>query len=141
MVHLHELDRKIRIRIEFNLTSEDSKELKNFHLKHVTNPDSAWIEVVTSWDAEEDSVYTESYGYGLNGAEWIRLTPTESTDARPSDTAGPNGTKWSHLRNDLHLNIKHPFFQEKKMDDVKSMIKMLKQEVRELVQFRTQRIA
>ena len=134
MVHLHELNRKIRIRIEFNLTSEDSKKLEIFHLKQVTNPDSAWIEVVTSWNAEEDNIYTESYGYGLNGAEWIRLTPTESTDARPSDTAGPNGTKWSQLKKDMHLNIKHPFSQGKKMDDVKSVIEIFEQALWDLVQ-------
>ena len=130
LVHLHELDRKIRIRIEFDLTPEDSKSL-NFHLKHMTNPDSAWIEVVTSWDG---IVYTESYGYGLNGAEWIRLTPTDRTDAIPSDTVGSNGTKWSHLKKDMHLNIKHPFVQSEKMDDIKSVRKILEQALLSLVQ-------
>ena len=133
LVHLHELDRKIRIRIEFDLTFEDSKSL-NFHLKHVTNPDSAWIEVVTSWDAEERNVYTESYGYGLNGTEWIRLTPTERTDAKPSDTVGSNGTKWSHLSKDMHLNIKHPFVQGEKMDDAKSVREIFEQALWRLVQ-------
>ena len=54
LVHRHELDRKIRIRLEF----DQPEKLKNLNdilslaMKPdgVTNPKSAWIEMVTSWD-------------------------------------------------------------------------------------------
>ncbi|MBT3375216.1 MAG: AAA family ATPase [Lentisphaerae bacterium] len=35
--------------------------------------DSAWIEVVTAWDAEENAAYIAEYGVGINGHEIIRL--------------------------------------------------------------------
>ena len=120
MVHLHELDRKIRIRIEFDLTSEESKKL-NRHLEHVTNPDFAWIEVVTSWNTEEHSVH-ESFGYGLNGVEWVHVDLREKPEEKPSDTVDSNSVEW--IRLDLrekpeekpsdtvdsngYVNVKHP---------------------------------
>ena len=121
LVHLHELDRKIRIRIEFDLTSEESKSLNRL-LKHLTNPDSAWIEVVTSWKAAEHSVYTESYGYGFNGAEWIHLTLTERPGAKPSDMVSSNGAKWYPLNNAVFLNIKHPDIKHPIEDDYSKKI-------------------
>ena len=108
LVHLHELDRKIRIRIEFALTSEESESLNRL-LKHMTNPDSAWIEAVTSWNAEKNNVYNESYGYGLNGIEWLHFRlPKEITETKSSGTISSNGAEWQRLNNTAFLNIKHP---------------------------------
>ena len=136
LVHLHELNRKIRIRIEFDLTSKESKSL-NHLLEHVTYPDSAWIEVVTSWNAEEHNVYTESYGYGLNGTEWIHLALTERPVVGSSDTVKSNGAKWIRLTrtkrpetklsdtvesNGTYLNVNHPDIKNPIADDYKNKI-------------------
>ena len=122
LVHLHELNRKIRIRIEFDLTSEESKILNRI-LEHVTNPDSAWIEVVTSWNAEEHNVYTESYGYGLNGTEWLHLRLLkEKPEEKPSDMIVLNGTEWQRLNNTAFLNINHPDIKETIADDYQKKI-------------------
>ena len=107
LVHLHQLDRKIRIRIEFDLISEESERLCRL-LKHKKNLDSAWIEIVTSWDAEKENVYTESYGFGLNGIEWMSLVPTGKPEASPSNTASSNGVEWYRLSDTMFLNIAYP---------------------------------
>ena len=107
LVHLHELDRKVRIRIEFDLTSEESESLNSL-LEHETGPGSAWIEATTSWDKKIHNVCTESYGYGLNGAEWIRFNPIERLETRSSNTVSSDGTEWHRLNNTMLLNIKHP---------------------------------
>ena len=118
LVHLHELDRKIRIRIEFDLASEESKNLNRF-LEHKTNPDSMWIEVITSWN--ENNVYTESYEYGLNGTEWIRFTPTERVEVKHSDTVDLDDTEWHQLGNYMLLNIKHPDIKDTTGDYLKKI--------------------
>ena len=104
LVHLHQLDRKIRIRIEFDLISEESERLHHL-LKHKKNLDSAWIEIVTSWDVKKENVYTESYGFGLNGTEWMSLVPTGKPEASPSNTASSNGVEWYRLSDTMFLNI------------------------------------
>ena len=43
LVHRHELDRKIQIRLEFDIKPED-----------VTNPKSSWIEIITGCDGQID---------------------------------------------------------------------------------------
>ncbi len=58
LVHRHDLNRKIRIRLEFDL-SYASK------LKY----NSAEIELVVSWDETQDIASVESYIYALNGEE------------------------------------------------------------------------
>ena len=133
MVHLHDLDRKIRIRIEFNLTSRESEYL-NSHWECVTNPDSAWIEVVTSWNAEEYKVYTESYGYGLNSIVWTRLNLTERPEARPSDTVGLNNVEWHRLGSTMLLNRKHPYIKDTIINDdpIKKRNLMILSKLREI---------
>ena len=119
LVHLHDSDRKVRIRIEFDLTSEESEKLNSL-LKHETDPGSAWIEAVTSWNTKIHNVCTESYEYGLNSTEWIRFSPMERLEARPSDTVGSNGTEWHRLDNTIlptFLNIKHPCIKSPIADD------------------------
>jgi len=126
-VHRHELDRKIRIRIEFGLTPKDSDSLKQ-GLDHVTNPHSnkievitGWIELVIGWDAENHVAYIESDGYGLNGTEWI-CHLVERPEVIPSDIFGSNSAKWNLLdkldKHRLYLNFKHPFIQAMEMDDL-----------------------
>ncbi len=101
LVHLHQLDRKIRIRIEFGLTSEDSKNL-NIPLKHERNLDSAWIEVVTSWNTKENKVYTELYEYGINGIELLRIVPIKKI------ADGLNDVGWRRLGSTIFLYTNHP---------------------------------
>ncbi len=111
LVHLHDLNRKIRIRVEFDLTIRDSKKLNHF-LNHETEPNSMWIEAVTSWDAKRRSVCTELYSHGLNGTEWIRIYPIypmKMLDTKSSYTIDPNGAKWHHLSKGSFLNSKHPY--------------------------------
>ena len=107
LVHRHELDRKIRIRLEFDIKPEQLKS-SNSILNHtirsegITNPKSAWIEVVTGWD---ENVYLDSYTYALNGEEWICLTLMD----RPL----PDKSGWNYERRFTDLNIysnpNHPF--------------------------------
>ena len=108
LVHLHDLNRKIRIRVEFDLTIRDSKKL-NHLLNHETDPNSMWIEAVTSWDAKRGSVCTELYSHGLNGTEWIRRYPMKMLDTKSSYTIDPNGAKWHRLSKGSFLNSKHPY--------------------------------
>ena len=80
LVHRHELDRKIRIRLEFDIKSERVEFLNGIlslamKPEGVTNPKAAWIEMVTGWDEKHQKVYFDSYKYALNGEEWICLTP------------------------------------------------------------------
>ncbi len=134
LVHLHDLDRKIRIRIEFNLTSRESNHL-NSYWECVTNPDSAWIEVVTSWNAEEHKAYTESYGYGLNSIVWTRLNLTERPEARRSDMVGLNNVEWHRLGDTVFLNKKHPYIKNTIINDddsIKEKILMILSKLREI---------
>ena len=108
LVHLHDLNRKIRIRVEFDLTIRDSKKL-NHLLNHETGPNSMWIEAVTSWDAKRRNVCTELYSRGLNGTEWIRIYPMKMLDTKSSNTIDPNGAKWHRLSKGSFLNSKHPY--------------------------------
>ena len=80
LVHRHELGRKIRIRLEFDIKSERVEFLNGIlslamKPEGVTNPKAAWIEMVTGWDEKHQKVYFDSYKYALNGEEWICLTP------------------------------------------------------------------
>ena len=114
MVHLHKLDRQIRIRIEFDLLSEESKDL-NHILGHKTNINSMWVEIITA--CNENNVYPESFEYGLNGTEWLRFTPMGRAEAKPSDTIELNEAEWHQLNNFMLLNIKHPDIKDVIEDD------------------------
>ena len=102
LVHRHELDRKIRIRLEFDIEPEKWESLNDILTlamkpEGVANPKSAWIEMVTGWDAKQQIVYLDSYKYALNGTEWICLTP----ENRPmSDEA-----EWNDEGRFIDLNI------------------------------------
>ena len=101
LVHRQELDRKIRIRLEF----DEPEKLKSLNgilslamkPEGVTNSKSAWIEMVTGWDEKQRIVYLDSYKYALNGAEWICLTPANRS---MSDDA-----EWSYEGRFIDLNI------------------------------------
>jgi len=121
LVHLHDLNRKIRIRVEFDLAIRDSKKL-NHLLNHEMDPNSMWIEAVTSWDAKRRNVCTELYSRGLNGTEWIRIYPMKMLDTKSSDTIDPNGAKWHRLRKGSFLNSKHPYSKHPITDDYLEML-------------------
>ena len=121
LVHLHDLNRKIRIRVEFDLTIRDSKKL-NHLLNHETDPNSMWIEAVTSWDAKRRNVCTELYSRGLDGTEWIRIYPMKMLDTKSSDTIDPNGAKWHRLHKGSFLNSKHPYSKHPITDDYLEML-------------------
>ena len=79
LVHRQELDRKIRIRLEFDITPEQLESLNGIlslamKPEGMTNPKSAWIEMVTGWDKQRKP-YLDSCKYALNDVEWICLTP------------------------------------------------------------------
>ena len=127
LVHRHELDRKIRIRLEFDikpeqLTSSNSILHRAIRPEEVTNPKSAWVEMVTGWDEKQEVIYLDSYKYALNGVEWICLTPMD----RPmSDKAG-----WNYERRFIDLNIysnpNHPFTFTRAMEFGLSQSELLK---------------
>ena len=102
LVHRHELDRKIRIRLEFDIEPEKWKSLNDIltlamKSESVTNPKSAWIEMVIGWDEQQKVIYLDSYKYALNGTEWICLTPPN----RPMlDEA-----EWNYEERFIDLNI------------------------------------
>ena len=58
LVHRHNLNRKIRIRLEFDLSSADKLKCN-----------SAEIELTVGWDKEQHISSVESYIYALNGEE------------------------------------------------------------------------
>ena len=124
LVHRHELDRKIRIRLEFDINPEQL-EISNSILKRairlegMTNPKSAWVEVVTGWDG---NVYLDSYKYALNGVEWICLTPMN----RPMQ----DEAEWNHegqfINLDIYSNPNHPFTFTQAMEFGLSQSELLK---------------
>ena len=103
LMHRHELDRKIRIRLEFDITPEQLESLNGIlslamKPEGVTNPKSAWIEMVIGWDKQQ-KVYLDSYKYALNGAEWICLTPI------PMNRPMPDDAEWNDEGRFIDLNI------------------------------------
>lgn len=117
LVHRHELDRRIRIRVELDIEFGESINL-NRALYRVKNPESEklksmWKEVVIGWNGEEAYAYFESVSYGLNGVELKRVTPTRRPETFPSNTIGSNGTQWICSENLMHWNIKHPCINKK----------------------------
>ena len=101
LVHRHELDRKIRIRLEFDIEPEKLESLNGILSRamkpeSVTNPKSAWIEIVIGWD-EQQKASLDSYKYALNGTEWICLTPAN----RPM----PDEAEWNDEGRFIDLNI------------------------------------
>ena len=93
-MHRQEFDRKIRIRLEFDIKPEQAKRLNRILSLAIIPEDmvdlqSAGIEIVTGWDEKQRVVYLDSYKYALNGAEWICITPANKPDEvnvrRPSD--------------------------------------------------------
>ena len=116
LVHRHELDRKIRIRIEFG--GRDLDPLYSDPLlynnrdplicKLYSALESMWVEVVTGWDAEKACIEELSYSLGLNGIEWYCKTK-ERPEIFPSiNTIGSNGTQWIGFDDIGYWNIKHP---------------------------------
>ncbi len=122
LVHRHELDRNIRIRIEFG-----GQDLERFYeaegpfLKGLRDPirrdlygylKSVWIEVVTGWNAEKDYTEVLSLSLGLNGIEWYCKTNKRPEIFPSINTIGSNRTQWvsNHGRYDgtNYYNIEHP---------------------------------
>ena len=83
LVHCQDLSRKIRIRLEFDIKSEQLEKLNGILRRAMesmtgTYLESAWIEMVTGWDEKQQDFYLDSYTYALNGEEWICLTMNRS---------------------------------------------------------------
>ena len=102
LVHRHELDRKIRIRLEFDIEPEKWESLNDIlsramKPKGVTNPKSAWIEMVIGWDEQQKVAYLDSCKYALNGAEWICLTPAHRLM--------PDEAEWNDEGRYIDLNL------------------------------------
>ena len=102
LMHRHELDRKMRIRLEFDITPEKLESLNDI-LRLAMKPESmtklksAWVEMVIGWDEQQKVVYFDSYKYALNGEEWICLTPVN----RPI----PDEAEWNYEGRCIDLNI------------------------------------
>ena len=85
LVHRHEFDRKIRIRLEFDIKPAQAERLNSILSlaiipEDLVNLQSAGIEIVTGWDEKQRAVYLDSYKYALNGAEWICITPANKSN-------------------------------------------------------------
>ena len=129
LVHRHDEKRKIRIRLDSDLSIEESEDLKD-HLNHKeVEVKSVSIEVVTSWEQNKEKAYPESFIiYRLNGVEWSRFMPTkrsskmveafdEKADLRQrvsEQTESYKIPQWVSHREitHIHWNIKHPFFKQ-----------------------------
>ena len=101
LVHCQDLSRKIRIRLEFDIKSEQLENLNGIlrqAMKSMTGtyPESAWIEMITGWDEKQQDVYLDSYTYALNGEEWICLTMNRSKQ---------DEAEWHHEGQFVNLNI------------------------------------
>jgi len=101
LVHCQDLSRKIRIRLEFDIKSEQLENLIGIlrrAMKSMTGtyPESAWIEMVAGWDEKQQDVYLDSYTYALNGQEWICLTMNRSKQ---------DEAEWHHEGQFVNLNI------------------------------------
>ena len=119
LVHRHESDRKIRIRIEFDGRHLDPLYSDPLIHELYNNRDplicklyralkSMWIEVVTGWDSEKACIGKLSSSLGLNGIEWYCETK-ERPEIFPSiNTVGSNGTQWIGFDDIGYWNIKHP---------------------------------
>ena len=130
LVHRHDKKRKIHIRLDFDLSTEELECLNNhLHYGKESGADelkSLSIEAVTGWDDTNEKTYTESFIYRLNGVEWIWVTPTERQDIFPNDRKRlselkyirvvpvsiliETGAKWISLEdNTKHWNFNHPY--------------------------------
>lgn len=131
LVHRHELDRKIRIRIEFDSSIlekpyslyfereshdeiHDEITLSITDLLSIDEPslESMWLEMVIGWDAEKDRTKQSAFSLGLNGIEWFR-----TIEEHPESP----GTEWYRFKpNDSHysnyksgyFNIAHPLIDK-----------------------------
>ena len=130
LVHRQELDRKIRIRLEFDIIPEQLKNLNDIlslamKSESVTNPKSTWIEMVTGWDAKKPLGYLDLYKYALNGVEWICLTQAN----RPM----PDESKWKYERQfsglKIYSNPNHPFTFTQAMEGGLSESRLLKEDI------------
>lgn len=122
LVHRHELDRKIRIRIEFDSSilekpyslyfeRESRREIPGEITLSITDllstdePSlkSMWLEMVIGWDTEKDRTKQSAFSLGMNGIEWFR-TIKEHPESP--------GTEWHRLELDDgncgYFNLAHP---------------------------------
>ena len=121
LVHRHELDRKIRIRIEFD--SSILKEPYSLYFEQESNDEihdeitlsigdllsleSMWVEMGIGWDAEKDRTKQSAFSLGLNGIEWFRTTKEHPESP---------GTEWHRFELDDgncgYFNLAHPLIEE-----------------------------
>jgi len=83
-VHMHELDRSVRIRAELNLEDEEFDGyglLERDECVFNASVKTAWVEVAISWSYAEERPFVSSYSLGLNGEHAATL---EATQALPN---------------------------------------------------------
>ncbi len=91
LVHRHELERKIRIRVEY------ASVLNALHMGDTQDQVYQWREVVTGYKEEHFYVESLSLGFNRNGVESLRLS--WKLEETPDDTmVGSNGEKLISLR-------------------------------------------
>ena len=122
LVHRHELDREIHIRIEFDSSilrkpyslyfeRESYDEIHDeitLSIGDLLSLESMWVEMVIGWDAEKDRTKQSAFSLGLNGIEWFR-TIKEHPESP--------GTEWYRLEepNDIYcgyFNLAHPLIDK-----------------------------
>ena len=117
LVYRHDLERKIRIRIEFS----DISSLENI-----------WYEIVTAWKKGQPDIEVVM-GHIRNGEEILRM---DFTAKPPGDTVvGENGENLIRLRKkekeglssgrfEIYINLKLFFSFEDKVDDIENFLKI-----------------
>lgn len=121
LVHRHDLDRKIRIRIEY------ASALNDIDKDDTQNQFYQWREVVT--DYKEELLESLSLGFSTNGEESLRLS--WKREETPDDTVvGSNGEKLIRLRKkeedfpenfpfEIYVNTTHKAFIDYFLDILK----------------------
>lgn len=97
LVHRHERERSIRIRVTFDVDDDGipscgrkflmpNEEVANFsvlevapnvvsnNLNGLVDIESAWVEIVTDWDEKDEVACITQYGVGINDIEFLRFT-------------------------------------------------------------------
>ncbi len=93
LVHRHELDRKIRIHVEY------ASVLNALHTSDPQDQVYQWREVVTGHKEEPFHIESSSLGFNRNGEESLRLSLSWKLEEPPGDTmVGSNGEKLIRLR-------------------------------------------
>ncbi len=107
LVHRHELDRKIRIRVEF--ASAFNKIINNIVADDIQDQFYLWCEVITGYKEEyPDNVESLLIGIGMNGEELVHFS--WKLEETPDDTVdGSNGEKLIRKKKEEVFSEDFPF--------------------------------